>query len=73
MREIKYALFKLGASTVKYIAPLHCISLNERVSKLYAIFEFYEEKNHKHLKNILIYKAKQFMLTKQISRKVYIF
>ena len=48
---------------VKYTTPLPCIGLSESDSKLYTNFEFCEGKNHKHLKNTLIYKAKQFMLT----------
>ena len=52
-----------------------CIGLSESDSKLYANFEFCEEKNHKHLekKNTLIYKAKQFMLKKGKFMKFYIF
>ena len=42
------------------------MGLSESDSKLYATFDFYDKKNHKHLKNTLIYKAKQFMLTKTI-------
>ena len=44
--------------------------LIDNVSKLYPNFEICVGENHKHLKNTLIYKAKQFMLTKIISRKV---
>ena len=47
----------------KYTIPLLCISLNESDSKLYIDFGFCEGKNHKHLKNILIYKANHLMLT----------
>jgi hypothetical protein len=39
-------------------------------SKLYTNFEFCEEKNHPHFKNLLIYKAKQIMMTKIISKKI---
>ena len=55
-------------SMVKWTAPHPHIGLSESESdaKLYAISEFCQVKNHKHLiENILIYKAKQFMLTKQ--------
>jgi len=52
---------------------LPCISSSESDFKLYIHFEFYERKNHKQLKNTLIYKAKQFMLTNTIPIKVYIF
>ena len=40
---------------------------------IYIYFEFCEGKNHRHLRNIFIYKGKQSMLTKLISRKLYIF
>ena len=58
-----------GASTVKYTTSLPSIDLSENDSKAYN----FEGKNHKHLKNTLIYKAKRFMLTNKISRKAYIF
>ena len=47
---------------VKYPTPVPWISLSESDSKLYTTFEICEGENHKHLKNTLIYKAKQFML-----------
>ena len=62
-----------GASTVKYTTLVPCISLSESDLKLYNNIKCYEGKYHKHLKNTLIYKAKQFMLTKKNLRKVYIF
>ena len=62
-----------GTSTVKYTTPFPYISLSESGSKLYTKFEFCEGKNYKNLKNTLIYTAKEYMLTKKISRKVYIF
>ena len=49
--------------------PLPCIGINESDSKLYTNFELCEEINHKHLKNTLIYKAKQFMLPKKKFKK----
>ena len=49
------------------------IVFSESGLKLYTNFEFCEEKNHKHLKDILIYKAKQFILTRTIPIKIYIF
>ena len=61
-----------GASLVKYTTSSPCIGLIESDSK-YTNFEFSEGKNHEQLKNTLIYKAKQFMLTNFSSRKVYIF
>ena len=53
-------------STVKYTTPLPRISLSE---SLYTNFEICEGKNNKHLKNMLIYKANQFMLTKKNFKK----
>jgi hypothetical protein len=55
-------------STVKCTDSHPRIGLSECESdaKLYVVFEFCQEKNHEHLiENILIYKAKQFILTKQ--------
>ena len=46
--------------------PLPCIGLSNIDSKLYTNFDFYEGKYHKHSKNTLMYKAKEFMLTKTI-------
>ena len=63
----------MGASTVKWTTPDPCLAFRESVSKLYTNFEFCEENNHRHIKNILIYKAKQSIMTKQIPRKVHIF
>ena len=64
-------------STVQCTTPLPCIGLSESDSKLYTNFNFCEGKNHKQLKNTLIYKAKQFVLTTNkiifFKRKVYIF
>jgi hypothetical protein len=42
----------VGASTVKYTTPLPYIDSSKSVSKLYTNFEFYEGKNHTHLKHI---------------------
>ena len=64
---------QLGASTVKWTTPDPCLVLTESDSLLCTNFEFCEEINHRHFKNILIYKAKQFMMTKRIPRKVYLF
>ena len=36
-----------------------CLVFNESDSKLYTKFEFCEEKNHRQIKNILIYKLSQ--------------
>ena len=62
-----------GVSIVNYTTPLPCTGLSKSDSELYINFGFCEGKNFKHLKNTLIYKAKQSMLSKNISRKVYIF
>ena len=43
---------------VKDTTPFPCIGLNESDAKLY----IFEGKNHRHLKNILIYTTRQFML-----------
>ena len=50
-----------------------CLVLSESDSKLYSNFEYCEERNHRHWKNILIYKARHFSMTKSIPRIVYIF
>ena len=54
---------------VKYTTLSPYIDLSESDSKLYTNFEFFEGNNYKHLKNTLIYKAKQFMLTIIFSRR----
>ena len=59
----------MGASTVQWAALDPCLVFNESDSKLSTNFEFCEEKNHGHFKNILIYKAKQIMMTKKIQKK----
>jgi hypothetical protein len=51
----------LVASMVKWIALDPYLVLRNSDSKLYTNFEFREENIHKHLKNILIYKANRFM------------
>jgi hypothetical protein len=43
--------------------------LGESDSKLYANFEFCEEENHKHFINMLLYKAKQIMMTRKHYKK----
>jgi hypothetical protein len=57
---------------VKWITPNPCLVLSESDSKLYTNLEWCEEKNHRHIKRILIYKAKQYMMKKN-PKKVYIF
>ena len=51
------------ASTVKWTTFDPCSGLSESDLKLYTNFEFYEVEIHKHLENICIYKAKQYMFT----------
>jgi hypothetical protein len=62
-------IFPTGASMVKWTTLDPCLVFSEIHSKLYTYFEFCEEKNHKHFKNILIYKAKQIIMTKKIQEK----
>jgi hypothetical protein len=60
----------MGASTVKWTTLEPCIGLSESNSKLYTNFEICEDKIHKQLKkNIVIYKAKQFLLTNFFQEK----
>jgi hypothetical protein len=61
------------ASTIEYTTPLACIGVSESDSKLFTNFEFCEGENYTHLENTLMYKAKQFMLTNYLTRKVDIF
>ena len=63
----------MGASTVKRTTPNPCLVTSKKDSNLYTNFEFCEEKNHRFKIHILIYKAKQLMMTKTIPRKIYIF
>ena len=57
---------------VKYTIPLSCRGLSESNSKLYTNFEICGGKNHKHLKNTLIYNAKKFMLTTKFKKSLQI-
>ena len=59
----------LAISMLNNVFPLgkhgqvhNSIALDMFDSKLYTNFKFCRGKNHKHLYNTLIYKAKQFML-----------
>jgi hypothetical protein len=45
---------------------------SESNSELYTDFKFCEEKKHRHIKNILIYKAKQIMLSKHSKKSLHI-
>ena len=63
----------MGASTVKWTTLHPCSGLSESDPKLYTNFEFHEMKIHKHLENIWIYKAKQFMFTKKQLQTTYIY
>ena len=58
-----------GASMVKYTSPLPCIGWSASDSKIYTNIEFVKEKIINIWKNTLIYKTKQFMLTKKIQEK----
>ena len=64
-----HVVLNLGASMVKWTNPDPCLVLSESDSILCTNFEFCEEKSHRHLKNLLIYKFKQFMMTKKIQGK----
>ena len=61
------------ASMVKWTALDPCSCLCESDPKLYTNFEFYEIEIHKHLENIWIYKAKQFLFTKKQFQTTYIY
>ena len=55
-----------------WIALDPCLELSESDSKLYTDLEFCEEKNHRHFKTIMIYKAKQFMMGKNSKKSLHI-
>jgi hypothetical protein len=57
----------LGASTIKVDNPR--LVFSETDSKLYTKIEICEEKNHKHFKNILIYKSNKLVMTKKFQEK----
>jgi hypothetical protein len=59
----------MGASITKWTIPHPYLVLSERDSKLYINFDFCEKKVHRHFKNILIYKAEQFIMTKNNFKK----
>ena len=59
----------LGVSTVKWTTPYPCLVFSEGDLKLYTNFEFCDDTNHRHLKNILIYKANETTMTKNSSKK----
>ena len=63
----------MGVSMVKWTTLDPCLGLNESDPKLYTNVEFYEIEIHKHLENICIYKAKQFMFTKKQFQTTYIY
>ena len=46
-----------GTSTIKWTTLAPCRGLSESNSKLYTNLNFLREKNDKHFKNTLIYKA----------------
>ena len=59
----------MGANKVKWTTHDPCLVLSESVSMLCSNYEFCEKKNHRHLKNISIYEAKHFLMTKKKSKK----
>ena len=63
----------LGASTVKWTTLESRSGLSESDPKLCTNFEFDEIEIHKHLENICIYKAKQFLFTKKQFQTTYIY
>ena len=56
-------------SMIKWTTLDSFLVFTESGSKLYINFEFCEEKNHRHFKNMLIYKAKLIMMTKNFQIK----
>ena len=67
---MKLGYARKEASMVRYTTPLPWIGLSKNDSKLYTNYDFFEGKtNHKQLKNTLIYKAKQLMLTNVFLKK----
>ena len=60
------------ASTWKWTTPYTCLGFNDSESKLYNNLEFCEENDHKHLKYIVIYKAKQFVMKKSFKTSLHI-
>ena len=61
--KLRVLLYTKGCQHGKYTTPLPCTSLSESDTKPYSDFEIFEGKNHRHLKNTLIYKANQIRLT----------
>ena len=73
--ELQFFLKKINTqlkvqARVKYTTPLPCIVLSESDSNLYTNFEFCEGKIIT-IENTLIYKAKQFVLGKNIKNSVH--
>ena len=60
---------EMGASTVKWTTLYPCLGSSESDSKVNTYFEFCGEKIHRRSNNILIYKAKQFMMTQKKKKK----
>ena len=59
-----------GASTIKWTTPYPCLVLTESDLILCPNFKLFWRKIHRHFKYILlIYKAKQFMMTKESQEK----
>ena len=62
-----------GASMVKWTTLAPCIGSSESDSNYTLTLNFMKEKLIDIQKYVLIYQAKQFMMTKTIPRKVHIF
>jgi hypothetical protein len=61
-----------GASNIKWIVFYPCLGSSE-IELIYTNFEFCGGKFLRHSIYILIYNATKFMMTKTISRIIYIF
>ena len=68
-RFFKRRYVLICASMEKWKTPSPCLMLSVSNSILRTNFEYCEDKNHGIFKNIMIYKAKQFMSTKSLWSK----
>ena len=59
---ITYYLYTSGCKHSKVDNPYPYLVFSECDSKLYTNFEFCEERNHIHFRNMIIYKAKKWWL-----------
>ncbi len=55
---------------VKWTSLDPYLECNESDSQLYTHFEFCEERNHRDLKNMPSYEAREFMMTKKFQEKL---